>query len=206
VRIRNLDLCLSILLAASGSVSTAEPPKAEVKDHLSSRLFPMRVGDCWNYAFEDKEVVFTVLGSDKVGESTLFVVRRAIGKEVVEFKVSVEEDGVYIHADGKKEFSPPLRQFAFFAKSGDSWKWRGTESGKDRSYEFENLGRQAVKVPAGEYQAIAVQQSDSQAGESSTFWLAEGVGIVRLSGKRELSKAGQLEIFEWKLKSFKRGE
>ena len=50
-----------------------------------------------------------------------------------------------------------------------------------------------------------MRQSDPEGGEESTFWLAEGVGIVRLSGKRELNKEGRLEVFEWNLRSYKRG-
>ena len=165
----------------------------------------MKIGDCWTYDYGDKKVVFTVLRSEKTEESTVFVVKRAIGEDAVEFKLSIEEDGVYIHAEGKKVFAPPLRQFAFFAKKGDVWKWRGTEGGKDRRYEFENLGLQESDVPAGKFKAIAVRQSDAENGEQSTFWLAEGVGIVRLSGKRELNKEGRPELFEWSLKSFKRG-
>ncbi len=189
------------------SVVAAEPPpKSVVRDNLSLRLFPMKVGDCWTYDYGEKEVVFTVLRSEKVEEHAIFVVKRAIGDDAVEFKVSVEEDGVYIHEEGKKVFAPPLRQFAFFAKTGDVWKWRGTESGKGRSYEFENQGPQDVDVPADKFKGIAVRQRNAESGEESTFWLAEGTGIVRLSGKRELNKEGRPEFFEWSLKSFKRGE
>src|SRR5262245_13634004 len=72
------------------------PTKA--RDNLSPRLFPMKVGHKWVYAFEDKEVAFEVLRTETVAGEELFVVRRTIGKAAVEFRLSVEEDGAL--ADG----------------------------------------------------------------------------------------------------------
>ena len=124
-------------------------------------------------------------------------------------QIRVEEDGVYIHQESKKEFLPPLRQFAFFARTGDSWKWRGTVSGKLQREEFENLGVQEVTVPAGTYTAVAVHQSNPDTTDQATFWLAPGVGVVKLSGKSELAsddpKGGKV-VFEWSLKKFESGK
>jgi hypothetical protein len=165
----------------------------------------MKVGYKWVYAFGDKEVIFEVLRTVKVGEIEVFVVRRTIEKTMVDFKVAVEEDGVYIHQESKKEFLPPLRQFAFFARTGDIWKWRGTINGKLREEQFENLGVQKVTVPAGTYASVSVHQSNPNTGDQATFWLAERVGVIKLSGKSESltddPKGGKV-IFEWKLKKF----
>jgi len=179
------------------------PTKA--RDNLSPRLFPMKVGHKWVYAFEDKEVTFEVLRTEKVGGEEIFVVRRTIGKGAVEFRLSVEEDGVYIHRESKKEFHPPLRQFAFFARTGDQWKWRGTVAGKLQTEEFENLGVEEITVPAGTYRTISVHQRNPANGDQATFWLAEGVGVVKLSGKSEVlpgDPRGGKVIFEWRLKRF----
>jgi hypothetical protein len=154
-------------------------------------------------------VTFTVLRTEKVGEGSVYVVRRTIDRTSVDFKVGVEEDGVYIHQESKKEFLPPLRQFAFFAKTGDSWKWRGTVSGKLRREEFENLGVQEVTVPAGTYSAVAVHQNNPDTAEQATFWLAPGVGVVKLSGKTESltdDPKGARVVFEWRLKKFEAGK
>src|SRR5262249_43665668 len=93
----------------------APEPDPKVRDNLSPRLFPMKVGAKWVYAFDEKEVSFEVLRAEKSkeGGADVFVVRRIIDKSSVDFRVAVEEDGVYIHAEGDKVFSPPLRQFAF---------------------------------------------------------------------------------------------
>jgi hypothetical protein len=191
-----------------GALASAREP-VRVRDTLSARLFPMKVGDRWVYEFGEKEVTFAVLRTEKVGESTVYVVRRTIDRTAVDFKVSVEEDGVYIHQESKKEFLPPLRQFAFFARTGDSWKWRGTVSGKLQKEEFENLGVQEVTVPAGTYSAVAVHQSNPDTTDQATFWLAPGVGVVKLSGESEVLSGdprGGKVVFEWNLKKFESGK
>jgi hypothetical protein len=195
---------LGVLAAVAFAVPGDPPPK--VRDTLNARLFPMTVGAKWVYAFEEKEVAFEALRAEKAGDAEVFVVRRTIDKIAVDFRLSVEEDGVYIHKEGDKEFSPPLRQFAFFARTGDTWKSKGTFGGKNRSDTFEHLGVEEVKVPAGTYAAVAVQRSDPETGDHTTFWLARDIGVVRLSGKTELLNpdAGKI-VFEWRLKSYKPG-
>jgi hypothetical protein len=207
-----LAVLVAIGLLASLALSAPPEPTPKLRDNLSPRLFPMKVGAKWVYAFDEKEVTFEVLRSEKGkddGGAAVFVVRRTIDKSVVDFRVAVEEDGVYIHAEGDKEFSPPLRQFAFFARAGDTWKWRGTYGGKKRSDVFENLGVQEVKVPAGTYSAVAVERRDPDGPDHTTFWLAPNVGVVRLSGKTELFGDGEkanLVVFEWRLKSYTPGD
>ena len=170
----------------------------------------MAIGAKWVYASDDKDVTFEVLRTekDKAAETEVFVVRRTIGKGAVDFRLAVEEDGVYILREGDKEFSPPLRQFAFFARTGDSWKWKGTFGAEKRTETFEHLGAEEMKVPAGTFATFAVQQNKPNTGDHATFWLAKDVGVVRLSGKTELldAPAGGKVVFEWRLKSYTPGK
>lgn len=203
-------VCFLATLAAifAGLPALASDPPPKVRDTLNARLFPMKVGAKWVYASGDKEVAFEALRTEKAGDTEVFVVRRTIDKAAVDFRVSVEDDGVYIHKEGEKEFSPPLRQFAFFARTGDTWKWRGTYGGKKRRDVFEHLGVREVTVPAGTYTALAVERSEPDTGDHTTFWLARDVGVVKLSGKTELSddpNAGKV-VFEWNLKSYMPGD
>jgi hypothetical protein len=170
----------------------------------------MSVGAKWVYAADDKggEVVFEVLRTeaDKPTGAAVYVVRRTLGRAAVDFRLAVEEDGVYIHREGDKVFDPPLRQFAFFARTGDEWKWKGTFDGRKRADLFEHLGPEKVTVPAGAYPAFAVRRTEPGTADHVTYWLARDVGIVRLSGKTELLGAsGEKVVFEWKLKSYKPG-
>ena len=192
------------LAALPAGAPAADPPK--MRDTLSAQLFPMKVGAKWVYAFDAKEVVFEVLRTEKTKENAkVFVVRRTLDKVEVDFRLSVEEDGVYIHKEGDKKFSPPLRQFAFFARTGDVWKWDGTSGGKKLKERFEHLGVEEITVPAGTFNTVAVERSNPDTADHTTFWLARDVGVVRLSGKTELL-AATLVTFEWRLKSYTPGK
>jgi hypothetical protein len=196
-----LFLALLLILGAGAAQGGAD---AKATDTLNARLFPMKVGDQWLYAFGDKEVTFEVLRTEKSGGITVYIVRRTFEKTQVDYRLAVEESGVYIHQEGKKVFSPPLRQFAFIPRTGDVWKWRGTAGGKRVARRFEHLGVDKVTVPAGTYSAIRVHEKEDN-GDHATFWLAEGVGVVMLSGKSELL-GGRRIVFEWKLKRFSRSK
>jgi hypothetical protein len=197
--------CFTIgLLVCGGGSIVADPPRAQ-RDTLTARHFPLQVGDKWIYAFDKQEVTFEALRTETHDECTLHVVRRSIGREAVEFKVELTEDGVYVHQEGKKDFRPPLRQFAFFARTEDAWKWKGLTGGKAAEERFTHLGMQKVKVPAGEYSAIGVQQHNPDGAEHATFWLAEGIGVIKISGKTELAVddiGATPVVFEWTLKKF----
>src|SRR5262245_21631354 len=86
---------LAVIVAGAPALATAPPQK--VRDTLNVRLFPMKVGAKWVYEFGEKEVAFEVLRTEKAGDAEVFVVRRSIDRAAVDFRVSVEEDGVYIH-------------------------------------------------------------------------------------------------------------
>lgn len=203
----NFRWLLVLLATCAVLVSAHAGTEHRPRDTLSAKLFPLAVGDRWVYDFGDQEVAFEVLHTEKADDdATLYVVRRSIGKARVDFKVAVEEDGVYIHQDGAKEYRPPLRQFAFFARTGDEWKWEGTAAGQPERHRFEHLGLQEVNVPAGAFDAVGVRQSNRESGEHATFWLAKEVGVVKVSGKSEAvsdgGPGGGRILFEWTLKKF----
>jgi hypothetical protein len=197
-----------LLLMVPAALLAPAADRGRSRDFPTARHFPMKVGHRWVYADGEGEVAFEVLRSEKAGGGKVFVVRRTAGRERVDFRVAVEEEGVYVLQEGEKKFDPPLRQFAFFARPGDGWKWRGTYGGRPRVEEFENLGVQEVEVPAGTFKAVAVQQTNPANGDRATFWLARGVGVVRLSGKTEEKPGapGSAKVaFEWRLKKFEAG-
>lgn len=196
---------LSLMLVGSSWLTAHTDPPRMHRDALSTRHFPMKVGDKWVYEFHKEEVTFEVLRTETGDEGTLHVVRRTIGRTPVDFKLEIAEDGVYIHQEGKKEFRPPLRQFAFFARTEDEWKWKGIAGKKSEEEKFTHLGMQKVSVAAGEYSAIGVHQLNPDGAQHATFWLAEGVGVIKISGKTELAVDdvdGVPAVFEWTLKRY----
>lgn len=173
---------------------------------LTPRVFPMKVGYKWYYAWGEKEVVFEVVRAEKVGRTTRFVVRRTIGESSLEFKLEVNKDGVYIHEEGGRTFKPPLKQFAFNVTREQPWKWEGRFDGKPRTEQFENIELDETTVPAGTFDTICVRQQNTETGDQATYCLAHGVGIVKLSGKTEIDPVIGRTSFEWKLKRFDAGK
>ncbi len=190
-------------------VNSKEETLSFISNKLGRSGFPMQVGYRWTYAWGDKDVVFEVLRNEMLDKHAVFVVRRTIGESSVEFKLAIEKDGVYIHQEGEKKFEPPLRQFAFDAGREEPWKWSGKFGGDPRGEQFENLELQETEVPAGKYFTIGVRQHNPDTADESTFWLANGIGVVRLAGKSEFlsddPKQGKV-VFEWKLKKFETGK
>jgi len=194
------SLFVALNIAWAGAASAQET--GTKADALSKQFFPIGKGYKWVYDYEGKDVTFEVVGVERKRGRPVYVVRRTIGKSRVEFKLSVAESGVYIHREGKKVFSPPLRQFAFLPRTGDTWTWRGKINTKPHRFVFTHRGMQRIKTPAGTFSAIKVYQKINES-DHVEYWLAKGVGVVMLSGKPELV-GGRRESFEWKLKRFHR--
>jgi hypothetical protein len=172
---------------------------------LDQRYFPMAVGDRWVYESDAGDVVFHVTGKQTVGPAECFVVNRSIGEHQSVFYLSVSRDGVRIHQVDDDRYDPPYRQFLFPAKSGQAWSWQGRIGGKASQYDSANRGWETVEVPHGKHRAARVHQAGGSV-VGADFWLAPGVGVVKLSGKSwdEHDPAPQPLYFEWRLKEFSR--
>lgn len=172
----------------------------------SRRFFPMEVGHQWVYSSDGGDVTFEVQGTEKIGDTECFVVRRTIGKQKLVFYVSVSNLGVAIHQDGNNLFEPPFLEFAFPFKKSQEWQWKGKVGKEVRSVNCKNLGLADARVPLGRFRAYVIEERiELASGESghATFWLAEGIGVVKLVGKKEdLRNPASNTIFYWELKSF----
>jgi hypothetical protein len=178
--------------------------------------FPIAVGYRWVYASRagnaGDDVIFEVVGMEKVGDAECFVVVRTIGDHELKFYVEVTPRGVMIHQVGEERYNPPYRQFAFHSKKGDQWEWTGKIGDEPAEYTSYNNGEQAVSVPLGEWTGFLVAQEapDSDHGDTN-FWLVDGIGVVRISAKyRDIhdppAPPRQSERFDWQLKDFTRGK
>jgi hypothetical protein len=172
---------------------------------LDERYFPIEVGDRWIYESEMGDVVFHVTGRQKVGPAECFVVQRKIGDHQTPFYVSVARDGVRIHQVDDDVYNPPYRQFAFPTQEGQAWRWEGKIGAKPSHYACFNEGLETTDVPLGAVRAIRVRQAGGNVLEAE-FWVAKGLGVVRLSGKSwdEHDPAPQPLYFEWRLKEYRR--
>jgi hypothetical protein len=182
---------------------------------LDSGYFPIGVGYRWVYASKvdnsQEDVVFEVVGTEKVGDAKCFVVLRTIGDHQIKFYVEVNNRGVLIHQVGQDRYRPAYRQFAFYTKVGDRWHWKGMIGSQPGEYECWISNDWPVTVPLGEWDAFWVaQETESPTGTGDAgFWLVDGIGVVRIAAKQRdnhdpPSQPGESSDFDWQLKEFSR--
>jgi hypothetical protein len=181
---------------------------------LNPSYFPMGVGYRWVYASKvgntQDDVVFEVVGTEKVGDAECFVVLRTIGDHQIKFYVEVADRGVLIHQVGQDRYKPAYQQFVFYTKQGDRWDWQGMIGDEPAEYACVNYGEQLVSVPFGQWDAFWVAQEASATDTGDTkFWLVDGIGVVRLEGKYRDKhdpppQRGESSRFDWQLKEFSR--
>lgn len=202
---------LGALLLVGCATQSPAPPV------LDESYFPMAVGHRWVYASDEGEVTFTVTGRERSNGTSVFVVRRTIADEEITFHVSVARDGVRIHRAGTDVYTPPFQEFVFPSPPDHRWEWEGRAGEKRLRFSSNNLGLSDIRVPLGTYRAFVIQEADSRApGTETHFWLARGIGVVRLTGKildeHRRERDGILEwefkarYYDWKLKGFFPGQ
>lgn len=160
--------------------------------------FPMRVGDRWTYADADggEPVVFEVVAHNDVAGIPLFVVDRRCGRDKVSFAVEVTQAGVWIHGTSKGVFSPPLQEFRFPLRDGDSWTYKGRFAGRALEVTY---GTHSVKPTKCE-----VSESYSNTVANTRFTLEKGIGVTRLAGKVNDPHQTRSGPFDWKLQKLER--
>ncbi len=181
---------------------------------LDPSYFPIGVGYRWVYqetaGSSLDDVVFEVIGTEKVGQAECFVVRRTIGDHQVKFYVEVADSGVLIHRVGDEFYRPAYRQFAFYSKLDDEWNWSGTIGGHPERYWCRNNGKQPISVPMGQWDAFWVNQESQTSDLGDTdFCLVKKVGVVRIKAKYPdrhdpPPRPNEKPHFDWQLKEFSR--
>lgn len=193
---------------------------------LDSAYFPMGIGYRWVYAQAEVldgqqgyDVVFEVTGTQEVGGTECYVVKRTIDEHHVNFFVEVNRRGVFLHQVGDDRYEPPYCEFAFGKSAGASWSWRGTIGGEPADYECGLLASdsrwltenyQQIEVPLRGKNLFSVSQETSEypsAGKDTQFFLAEGIGVVCLKSKDRDKhdpphSEGEPWQFNWQLKEF----
>lgn len=165
--------------------------------------FPMRVGSLWIYDSEHGEVTFEVEGTRTIrGFECFEVVRTGRGSET-HFFLTVTDKGVKLHKVGDDLFTPPFREFAFPLPDREEWDWVGHLGDQWWEVEWRNEGLETVYVPAGRYEALRIVEKVIKPHYGTTsFWLAEGVGVVKLEGKNADLHNPTGDWFRWELKRY----
>ncbi len=177
---------------------------APVPEHLfpKTRLyFPTEVGAEWEYDDNSAKHTFVVKNvEEKDGAKLVAVhVRHSEGKTTQHsYTMEVTKAGLREVSNANRKVEPPTPAVKWPCKKGDTWESRMALDGDPRAdYAFTCLGFEEVKVPAGTFQALRVEQvsHDLLTGktvQTITTWYAPEVGPVRIvyaaNGVRELVK------------------
>lgn len=176
------------LLVAAGVVAFA---RRETVDDW----FPMRAGDRWTYrdVWHRRDVVFEVVGE----EDDVFRVERRIQGETIEFRLSVDSRGVWLHRTSVGEFTPPFEQFRLPPRAGEAW----SHSGRFGAWEVDIHSRVVSRAK----DRCEIEERASHAGETM-YTLEKGKGVVALGGKARdpHRKDGGGDAWRWELTSFER--
>jgi hypothetical protein len=184
------------LLAALGMAVAAPVPKKKADP------FPYSVGTKWEYAHDGNEKDVWVEQVAEVSEKD----------GVVTFKVDITTSGgdkrfeTYRLADGELvivatqdgTFDPPMLIAKAGMKAGDEWENEWKLKGDGIEYGVKTtltVGKaEEVTTPAGKYTATPVTRKVN-GQQKTTFWFADGVGMIRQTVDGQKEPAQDLKAF-----------
>jgi eukaryotic-like serine/threonine-protein kinase len=185
------------------------------KSDKISNLYPLELGNCWDYEVKAGPLrwtsTYTVDRIESVDGKTVARLEHD-GKIKTSDHWSVNETGVYRHRNDGVEFDPPVCFVQYPFKAGASWTAKYKLGARtDEAKRMVDVKASAgdpveIEVPAGKFKAFPVTLEAVQNGTTaiSTYYFAEGVGIVRQvedSGDMKVQK----ELKRAKLKRFTPG-
>ncbi len=150
--------------------------------------FPINVGNKWLYVMNKEgssgccHRKIEVIGKQKVNGVDCFVLvhtnyGRVIGREYI----YTNKGGIFVYyrimGNNGRFYKPPLPIFKFPLKVGSKWK----QNPAGRGFNFEAVGEEDVKVPAGTFYAVKIKMSGISCNGAYIEilkWYAEDVGMV----------------------------
>jgi hypothetical protein len=184
-----------VVLLAVTSVVAAPVPKA-VKKKLPD-YYPLTAGSIWEYQMGTTEVVVKATEfEEKDGVRSAKLVTEHQGKEVSNEVIRVDAGGVSRTHINDTKIDTPVVIIKFGLADEESWPVKSKVGGAVVEGTFTLKGVEAITVAAGKYDAVLVEGEADLAGTATTtkWWLAEGVGIVKLSYTIAGSESVPLEL------------
>ena len=179
-----------VLLAASTSMAV---PLAPLPEGVSPQYyFPTVVGSKWTYddSINRQGGYGEVITKSEKKDGRFIVTVKSTSLDWVDSDATtiaqyiVSKDGVFLSAellesdDHKAFHDPPICLLKLPFKKGDKWD-RDAKTGK---WPRVAVKAEKIKVPAGTFEAIRVEQESPDFGEKvtrATWWFAPSVGIVK---------------------------
>jgi hypothetical protein len=180
-RVIRLTVGAAVILFAGAAL--AQPAKD------ADGYFPIKPNTKWIYKVGDQTVEVKVVGKESYnGEECTKIETWVGGKAVASELYSIKADGVYRVKVKDDKIDPAIKVLPLpIGKNGDAWKFSSKVGTQSVAGEFKIKDiKEKVKVPAGEFEAVAVEGNELDvAGTKTTvrLWFVKDKGIVKLSYK-----------------------
>lgn len=151
---------------------------------VETPYYPLKEGTRWEYQLKGQNVtiVMRVAKVEKLDNKMAALVETVVNNNVVASEhIRTEKDGVYRMTFMGQKAEPPVRILKLPAKKGDTWSVETKVMGQTAKGTF-TLDEELVTVPYGKYKAYVAKSTDFEAAGqkiSTTYWFAEGVGVVK---------------------------
>jgi hypothetical protein len=199
-----------MIRAAFAVLFLALAPLAVARDGKKPNLYPLQLGNRWEYEFFEQsepetkvEIVTEVTASEtKGGKITATLSATAPGMKAKGEQVTADERGVYRNGVSGLTADREFPIIKYPVKSGDTWKETVRINDLDIEMKFVVGEVEEVKVPAGKFKATPFHATGKMKGGEmrTTKWFVEGVGPV----KETLTAGGRTYTME--LKKFTPGK
>jgi hypothetical protein len=184
---RSLLALLLTLISQVPLVTAAPAPTPFPKEE--PLYFPTRVGAEWVYDEGGYKYKFAITKVEEKAGATLVTVGvyQSDGKTTQHaYTVEVSKTGIRETLNFNRKVEPPTPRLKLPCAKGDKWEAPFSLDGQKRAdFAMTVGGVEEVKVPAGTFKAIRVDQVstgvDNKATETITTWYAPGVGPVRIA-------------------------
>jgi hypothetical protein len=184
---RGLSLTFSALIAGLFLANpTTRADDAKVPD---SKYYPLSVGTEWKYVIKtpngDKEITSKIVKFEMFEGVMCALQETSVdGTSAGREHLRGDDKGMKRYSYNGVALKPPVEFIKLPVKKGDKWSGESEVGGQKVTFTFEIAATdEKVKVPAGEYEAIAVKTTFSAGGapaqQNITLYYAPGVGQVK---------------------------
>jgi hypothetical protein len=194
---------------AVASSSSQEVKKKDVKEEVKEKdakkkafVYPMATGMKWTYNLVGKniEMINEIVGEDTVGDRKGFNVSTKVnGAEVARETIQIDKGKAFRLSLNGNAIEPPVEFFRIEAADNEKWEGEFTLMGSKASSTFATT-IEDLEVPFGKIKGAKKVVAEAKDGTNtviSTFWFADGVGMV----KQKIVLNGA-EVVDVELKSF----
>ena len=189
-------MSFALLLLAVGLAVAAPVPKAKPK----ADPFPYALGTKWEYTHDgDAKNVYVeevVDVTEKDGAITFQVaITTALGQQQTE-TYRLKDGELVLTGANNTTYDPPMLIAKVGMKAGDEWD-TSYGFGRGRTVDLTlTVGKaEEVATPAGKFTAHPITRAYKAGGSSTTFWFADGVGMIRQTSPGQTEPLQDLKAF-----------